>query len=203
MRGLPISTLVAAWALCAAHDARAQDPAQIAIAACQTPALRELRGPRPEADSVRFEPGARVSQRSNAETAVTGKGVFLDSATTVWKSFSFNCTYNHRSGDTYAVTTTVGDVVDEPTPAEPANGGDHAAASACQGAVYKEVRTRNADVTKVDFDSAAYRPLTGQQTSVSGTGRFQTNSSARKSFTYECVFNRQSGQTSAVRVAER
>lgn len=200
MRVRSIATLSAVSLALVAPIADAQDPGEIAINACQAPAERELRGPHPEVDSIRFSPGARLSHASNAETGVAGDGQYFETGSNLWKSFTYKCTYNIRSGETYAVTATFVSSADSTPPVAP-DGAARTATNACQGAVYKEVRTQYADAVNAQFSSGAtLRELNSLETSVSGVGQFQTNRSDWKSFSYECVYNTQSGRTSGVSI---
>ena len=99
--------LLSLGALAACSLAGAQGSGALVVNACQDAAERELRGPHPEADTVRFSRGAQLSQVSLAETSVRGAGYYLDVVSDDWKGFTFRCTYNSRSRETHDVTVRV------------------------------------------------------------------------------------------------
>jgi hypothetical protein len=94
-----------------APAAGAQDLGRTAINACERVAMQYIRLPRPDADSVRFVPSPRIWQASNAETAVQGSGAFRQTGRAggreSWKSFTYRCTYNLRSRQTYGLKVTI------------------------------------------------------------------------------------------------
>lgn len=75
----------------------AQNPERVARRACWSAIVREARGVM-AARNVIEDGDARVSQAGNAETAVSGRGL-ADR-----RSFTYRCTYNIRSGDTYSLS---------------------------------------------------------------------------------------------------
>ena len=81
--------------------AQAQGPGQVAINRCGNAVTYEVRGIYPPAGRVQFLGSAKLRRASNAETSVSGKGQF--DSRRGWTKFSYHCTYNLRSGQTYGV----------------------------------------------------------------------------------------------------
>jgi len=75
------------------------------------------------------------------------------------------------------------------------------AADACETAVQRSVeRVRGRDVRQIQFVGAkrAMAPVSDVETGVSGEGRYRTGAGEVKRFTYSCLFNPRTGETSGV-----
>jgi hypothetical protein len=88
--------------------AHALDPGDVAMEQCWKSVVEEARG-RMAAEGVMQEDNPRLSQESNAETRVSGKGSADD------RPFTYSCIYNIRNGKTY-------DVRVKPTSGRPGSG---------------------------------------------------------------------------------
>lgn len=98
-RVMRLAMIVVVQALSAAR-AMAQTRDQVALMSCQNAATNDVRGQRPEADSVRFSPNPVVTEQSKQQASVQGAGRYFDRIRRQWRPFIYQCAYRPGSAKT-------------------------------------------------------------------------------------------------------
>lgn len=162
--------------------------------ACWLAVVREARG-RMAADGV-DQLSIDDRQGSNAETIVSGTGQANG------QRFRYTCTFNVRTGQTYAVSVSPAGGSSARPSRPPASGGqsDPRAADACTDAVAAELRRmgRNGRVQRLD-DSLRFRTTSATEKVVRGRGQVESDDGWDQ-FGFFCTFNSRNGTAYGVQV---